>query len=95
MKNDAEPSPQRSGDQSRPRRRSDKRELRQLKLYRTRSRTLTDHDVDVVILHRRVEDLFDRRIETVDLVYEKHVAFFEIGQDRRKVAGLFYDRARR
>ena len=54
---------------------------------------MPDHDVDVVILHRRVEDLFDSRIEAVDLVDKKHVALFEVGQDRGQVAGFFDDRA--
>ena len=49
---------------------------------------LPDHDVELVVLHRRVEDLLDRRRHPVDLVDEEHLAFLEVGQHRREVARL-------
>jgi hypothetical protein len=54
---------------------------------------LADHDVDLKVLQRRIEDLFDDRREAVDLVDEQHVARFEIGQDGGQVAGAFEHRA--
>ena len=52
-----------------------------------------DDQVELVILHRRIEDLLDRRVEAVDLVDEEHVALFEIGELRREIARLGDDRA--
>ena len=64
------------------------RELRQLDLDRARRRPLADDEVELVVLHRRVEDFLDGRVEAVDLVDEEHVALFEIGELRREIAGL-------
>ena len=53
-----------------------------------------DDEVELEILHRRIEDFLDRRIQPVDLVDEEHVARFEIGEERGQVAGLGDHRAR-
>ena len=65
---------------------ADQGELRQLDLHRARRRPLADDEVELVVLHGRIEDLLDRRVEAVDLVDEEHVALFEIGELRRKIA---------
>ena len=39
-----------------------------------RARALADHDVELVVLERRIEDLLDRRRHPVDLVDEQHLA---------------------
>ncbi len=39
-----------------------------------RARTLADDDVDLEVLHGRVEDLLDGAVEPVYLVDEQHVA---------------------
>src|SRR5690606_27942046 len=52
---------------------------------------LADDQIELKILHGRIEDLLDRRIETMDLVDEENVAFFEIGQQGRQIARLGYD----
>ena len=46
-----------------------------------------------IVLHRRIENFLDRRIEPVDLVDEEHVAILEIGEERGEVAGLGDHRA--
>ena len=51
-----------------------------------RRRPLPDDDVDGVVFHGGIEDLFDRTVETVYLVDEEDVAFLEIGEDGRKIA---------
>ena len=84
----AEAVAQRIGEQPRARGRADQRELRQIDLHRARRRPLADDEVELEILHRRIEHLLDRRIEPVDLVDEQHVALFEIGEQRREIAGL-------
>ena len=57
-------------------------------LHRARRRPFADDQVELEILHRRIEDFLDRRIEPVDLVDEQDVALFEIGEQRGEVAGL-------
>ena len=84
----AEAVAQRRRQQPGARRRADQRELRQIDLHRARRRPLADDQVELVVLHRRIEDFLDRRVEPVDLVDEQHVALFEIGQQRREIAGL-------
>ena len=85
---DAEAVAQRIGQQPGARRRADQREGREVDLDRARRRPLADDEVELEILHRRIEDLLDRRIEPMDLVDEQHVARLEIGEQRREVAGL-------
>ena len=91
----AEAVAQRIGEQARARGGADQRELREIDLDRARRRPLADDEVELEILHRRIEDFLDRRIEPVDLVDEQHVALFEIGEQRREIAGLGDHRARR
>ena len=70
---DPEARAQRRGQQAGARRRADQRELLQRHLHRPRARALADHDVELVVLHRRIEDLLDRRRQPVDLVDEQHL----------------------
>ena len=72
-RDDAEAVAQRIGQHAGARRRADQRERLQLELDRARRRALADHDVDLVVLERRVEDLLDDRRQAVDLVDEEHV----------------------
>ena len=64
-------------------------------LHRARRRPLADDEVELKILHRRIEDLLDRRGQPVDLVDEQDVARLEIGEQRREIAGARDHRARR
>ena len=66
----------------------------EIDLDRARRRPLADDEVELEILHRRIEDFLDRRIEPVNLVDEQHVARLEIGEQRGKIAGLGDHRAR-
>ena len=92
---DAEARPKRRRQQPRPRRRADERERLQRHLHRSRARPLTDDDVELEVLHRRIEDLFDRRAHPVDFVDEEHLARLQVRQDRRQIAGPFEHRPRR
>ena len=60
---DAEAVAQRVGQHAGAGRRADQRERRQVKLDRARGRTFADHDVDLEILQRRVEDFLDDRAD--------------------------------
>ena len=90
---DAEAIAQRRRQQPGPRGRADQREARQIDLHRARGGALADDEVELEILHRRIEDFLDRRIEPVDLVDEQDVAVLEIGQERREIARLGDHRA--
>ena len=91
---DAEAVAQRVGQHAGARGRADQRERLQLELDRARRRALADHDVDLVVLERRIEDLLDHRREAVDLVDEEDVVLLEVGEDRRQVLGLLEHRPR-
>ena len=90
----AEAVAQRRRQQPEPGRRADQRELGEIDPHRARRRPFADDQVELEILHRRIEDLLDRRDEAVDLVDEEDVALLEIGQQRREIAGLGDHRAR-
>ena len=48
---------------------------------------LADHDVELVVLHRRIQHLLDHRREAMDLVDEQHVARLQVGEQRREIPG--------
>ena len=62
--------------------------LGEVDLDRARRRPLADDEVELVVLHGRIEDLLDRRVEAVDLVDEEDVAVLEVGEQRGEIAGL-------
>ena len=89
----AEAVAQRIGQQPGARGGADQRERRKIDLHRARRRPLADDEIELEILHRRIEDFLHRRIEPVDLVDEQHVARLEIGEQRGEIAGLGDHRA--
>ena len=60
---------------------------------RARSRAFADHDVDLVILQRRIQDFLHHRRQAMDFIDEQHIVGFQIGQHRRQVAGALQHRA--
>jgi len=84
----AEAVAQRCREKPRARRRADESERRKIDPHRPRPRPLADDEIELEILHCRIEDLLDRRRQPVDLVDEEHVAWFEIGEERREIARL-------
>ena len=91
----AEAVAQRIGEQPGTRGGADQRKFGEIDLHRPRRGSGADNQVELEILHRRIEDFLDRRIEPVNLVNEKYVALFEVGQQRREIAGLGDHRYRR
>ena len=59
-----------------------------------RRRPLPDHEVELEVLHRRIERLLDDAVQAMDLVDEEHVAALEVGEDRREVARPLEHRTR-
>ena len=90
-----EAAAQRRRQQAGARRRRDQRERLHRHLHRARARPLADDDVELVVLHRRIEDFLDRRREAVDLVDEQHLVALQRREDRREVAGTLDHRAGR
>ena len=86
---------QRPGDQAGAGGGPDEREAGQVEADRAGGRALAEHDVELEVLHRRVQDLLDRPRQAVDLVDEQDVALAELGEDGGQVAGPLERRARR
>ena len=53
---------------------------------RPRGRPLADDDVELVILERGIQLLFEHGLKAVDLVEKEHLSLAQIGQDRGQVA---------
>src|SRR5581483_10326783 len=84
---EAEPVAQRTGDEASTGGRAHQRELRKIQPDRSRRRALADDDVELEVLHRRVEHLFHSASQTVNLVDEEDVAVVEVGEQRGQIAG--------
>ncbi len=91
------PKRARSGEVSSPARvvAPDQRERLHRHFDRAGARALADDDVELEVLHRRIEDLFDRRRQAMDLVDEQHFARLQVRQDAGQIAGLLDHRPRR
>ena len=90
---DAEAVAQRRSQRAGARGGTDQRKRRQVELDGARRRAFADHNIQLIIFHRRIEHLFHHRRETVDLINKQHVVRFEIGQHRRQIARLLQHRA--
>ena len=93
-RDDPEPVAQRIGEHAGARRRADERERREIELDRPRGRPLADHDVDLIVLERGVQDLLDDRRQPVDLVDEEDIVRLEVGEERGEIAGPLEHRPR-
>src|SRR5690606_1855031 len=85
---------QRCREKAEPGRRGDEGEAGKIDLDGARRGPLADDEVELKVLHGRIEDFLHRRIETVDFVDEEHVALLEVGEQRRQIARLGDYRAR-
>ena len=72
---------------------ADEREARQVQPHAAGVGALVHDDVQLEILHRRVEVFLDGFLEAVDFIDEKHVALLQVGQQAGQVAGLLDGRA--
>ena len=82
------PKRERSGadEQSRARGGADEGERPHLDGVGARRRPLADDDVKLVVLQRRVEQLFQRGLQAVHFVDEQHLPLAQVGEDGRQVA---------
>src|SRR6516225_7744803 len=90
----AETLAQRPRDQARPRRRGDQRKGREVDADGAGRRSLADNQVELEILHRRIEDLLDRWRQAMDFVDKEDIARLQIGEQRGEIAAALDDRAR-
>ena len=91
----AEAVAQRRGQEPGTRGRADQREALEIQLDGAGGWSLADHQIDLIILHRRVEDFLYDVIQPVNLVDEQDVALLEIRQQRRQVARPLHHRTGR
>ena len=91
---DTEPGPQRRSQQAGSSRRPDERERLQAHLDRPSARALADDDVHLVVLEGGIENLLDRRGQTMDFVDEQDFSRLEVGHDPDQIAGLLDRRTR-
>ena len=92
---EAEPVPQRTGDEPGAGGGAHQREPGQVQADGAGARALAEDDVELEVLHRRVQDLLHRPAQAVDLVDEEDVALGQVGQDGGQVAGPDQGRAGR
>src|SRR6266850_516862 len=83
--NHTEAGPQWRRDQAGASGRSDQREAAQIQTVRPGAGPLTDDDVELEVLHRGIEDFLDIGLEPMNLVDEKHIAEFEVCQNRSQI----------
>lgn len=91
---DPEARAKRVGERARACGGADQGEGREVELDRARRRSFADHDVDLIVLERRVEDFLHNGREAMNLVDEEHVVLFKIREDCREVARSLEHRAR-
>ena len=72
---------------------TDESEMVEVDLDGTRRGTFVDHDVNAVVLHRRIEVLLHDGAQTVDFIDEEHVVGFEGGEQAGEVTGFVEDRS--
>ena len=89
------PRPQRRRNQSRPRSRAHKRKRLHFQRVRARRRPLPDNDVELVIFQRRIQQLFEHRLQPVNLIDEQDLLLLHVGDDRRQIALDLQQRRRR
>src|SRR5438477_4206224 len=82
----AEAVAERRREQPRARGRADQAERLQRQFDQARRRSLPDHEVELEVLHRRVQRLLDDVIQPVDLVDEEDVPALQVGEDRGEIA---------
>ena len=90
----AETVAQRRGQKPRTRGCADQSKMLDRQFDRPRGGSLADHDVNLEILHRRIENLLDDMAQAMDFIDEKDVTFVEIGEQRRQIAGALHHRPR-
>ena len=67
---------------------------RSLELDRSGGGPFSNHDINLIVLKRGIENLLDDGAEPVDFINEQNIITFEIGQERCEITGPLKYRAR-
>ncbi len=92
---DPEPRAHRWREHTESSRGANERELLDRHDDRLRLRPFGKTDVDPIILHRRIEKLFDDRPQAMDLIDEEDIALTQIGERSNEIARLLERRSGR
>ena len=84
----AEPIAQRRGEEPGAGGGADQGEMGEVNFHRARRRPRADDEIELEILHRRIQNLFHSRIEAMNLIDEQDVARFKVGELRRQIPAL-------
>ena len=57
------------------------------------NQTVRGHDIEAVVFHSRIKNLFHAAVQAVDLINKEHIAFIEVCENRGKFTRLFNRRA--
>jgi hypothetical protein len=90
----AETITQGRGQETGSSRRTDERKTGQCQTHAPSCGTLPNNQIELEVLHRRVQDFFDRSGQSVDLIDEKNISSLKVGQHRREIARTFEDWSR-
>ena len=80
--------PEWGGQGSSPGRGPDERKLGEIQFHRSGCRPLTDHKIELIVLHRRIERLFDRGRKSMNLVDEQDIVLLKVRQDGGQIARM-------
>ena len=83
--------PQRGGQGPGPGRGPDERKPREIQFHRSGRRPLPDHEIELIVFHRRIERLFDGGRESMNLIDEQDIVFLKIRQDGGQIARMAQD----
>src|SRR5271155_2522253 len=91
---DPESRTQRRHNQPRARRRPNQRELIQLIRVHARPRPLPDNQIHAKILHRRIQNLLQRRLQSVNLIQKEKILRLQRSEHRGQVTFFLQQRPR-
>ena len=74
MMYDAKPVTKGSRQHARPCRRADQSKMRKVQPDRARRCSLSDHDINRKVLHRRIQDLLHLTVQTVDFIDKQDIS---------------------
>ena len=90
---DAETVAQRIGEHTGAGGGADQGKRRQIDFYRAGGGAFADHDVELIILQRGIQNFFHHRAESVNFVDKQNIVRLEIGEQSRQIAGALQHRA--
>ncbi len=91
---ETEPIPQRRRQRAGLGRCADECKAGQIEFHRSCGRSLPDDEIQLEILHRRIQRLFNRGRQAMDFVDEQDVLFLKVREDGGEVPGMGQNQTR-